>query len=234
MPMARSLEVKAQHMEQKFQQIMEFIHQNLEHKLSIPDRAKGTHLDIKYMKKYDGMPSCEVLWEWLRSVVFLYRTSQLGSPDRDEERVLILDSLLEGRVKLWFQRQISKLGGPTPTFVNIILALYDRFIHDSALQDTHDAFQVARWDEDDNTVQGWKDNIQQLINNMDVAPDEYTIKNKFMIGLPIVIWNGVFADKLSVKYNDLEELYQSTLDVEYTLKAERQFMKPARAPDPTT
>ncbi len=91
---------------------------------------------------------------------------------------------------------------------------------------------MARWDEDDNTVQGWKDNLQQLIDDMDVAPDDYTIKNKFMVGLPITIRNGVFADKLSVEYNDLEELYQSTLDVEYALKAEQRFMRPTRAPHP--
>ncbi|SJL05232.1 uncharacterized protein ARMOST_08598 [Armillaria ostoyae] len=233
-PMARSLEVKAQHMERKFQQIMEFIRQNLEHKLSIPDGAKGTHLNVKHMKKYDRKPSHEVLWEWLRSVVFLYHTSQLGGPDRNEERVLILDSLLEGQVKSWFQWQISKLGGPTPTFVNIILALYDRFVYDSTLQNARDAFRVARWDEEDNTVQGWKDNIQQLVDDMDVTPDEYAIKNKFMIGLPIIIQNGVFADKLSVEYNNLEELYQSALDEEYALKAEWQFTKPVRAPRPTT
>lgn len=69
---ARSLEVKARHTERKFQQIVEFICQNLAHKLSIPDGAKGTHLDTKHMKKYDGTPSREVLWEWLWSIVFSY------------------------------------------------------------------------------------------------------------------------------------------------------------------
>ncbi|PBK90134.1 hypothetical protein ARMGADRAFT_1083024 [Armillaria gallica] len=215
-----SLENKAKHMERKFQQIVEFIKQNLEHKLSIPDGAKGTRLDVKNMKKYDGTASREILWEWLRSVVFSYCTSQLGGPDRDEEQVLILDMLLEGWAKMWFQLKITKPGVPKPLFVKIIINLYIRFIHDSALQDARDAFRAVRWDDEDNTVQGWKDTIQQLIDDMDVAPDEYAVKVKFMFGLPPPIRNGVFADKLSVEYNDLEELYQSTLDIEYALRAE--------------
>lgn len=201
-PTARSLEVKGQHTEQKFQQIIEFIHLHLEHKLTIPDGAKGTWLDTKTMRRYDGTASREVLWEWLRSVVFAYRMPQLGGPDCDEERVLILDLLLEGKAKTWFQQRISRPGMGRPLFVEVIIDLYSRFIHDSALQDARDTFRVTRWDEEDNTVQGWKDTLQQLIDDMDVAPDDYSVKNKFMIGLLPAIRNGVFADKLSVEYND--------------------------------
>lgn len=123
-PTARSLEVKAQHIEWKFQQIIEFIQLHLEHKLAIPDGAKGTHLDTKTMKKYDGTASCEVLWEWLCSVVFAYRTLQLGGPDHDEQRVLILDLLLEGKAKTWFQQKISQPGMMKALFMEIIIDLY--------------------------------------------------------------------------------------------------------------
>ncbi|KAK0432737.1 hypothetical protein EV421DRAFT_1742119 [Armillaria borealis] len=165
---------------------------SLEVKLYIPDGTKGTRLEVKSMKKYDGEASQEVLWEWLHSVVFAYHTSQLGGPDRDEERVLTLDLLLVGKAKTWFQQ----------------------------------------WDEADNTIQGWQDTLQQLIDDMDAPPDDYSIKDKFMLGLLSSIRNGVFADKLSVEYNDWEELYQSVLDVEYALKAERWFSKPSWAHRP--
>ncbi|SJL16375.1 uncharacterized protein ARMOST_19897 [Armillaria ostoyae] len=231
-PSARSLEVKARHTERKFQQIIEFIRQHLEQKLYIPDGTKGARLEVKSMKKYDGEASREILWEWLRSVVFAYCTSQLGGPDRDEERVLTLDLLLVGKAKTWFQQRVSKPGAPKPLFMEVIIDLYARFVHDSALQDACDAFKAARWDEGDNTVQGWQDTLQQLIDDMDAPPDDYSIKDKFMLGLPLTIRNGVFADKLSIEYNDWEELYQSALDVEYALKAERQFLKSSRAHRP--
>ncbi|PBK91188.1 hypothetical protein ARMGADRAFT_1031881 [Armillaria gallica] len=41
---------------------------------------------------------------------------------------------------------------------------------------------------------------------MDIAPDEYTIWDKFLGGLPETINTWVFANKLSVEYNTLEEL----------------------------
>lgn len=118
--------------------------------------------------------------------------------------------------------------------MEVIIDLYARFIHDSALQDARDVFRAARWDEGDNTVQGWKDTLQQLIDNMDVAPDEYSVKNKFMSGLPPNVRNSVFTDKLSVEYNDWEELYQSALDIEYALKVERRFSKMPRVQCPMT
>ncbi|PBK82267.1 hypothetical protein ARMGADRAFT_1090477 [Armillaria gallica] len=82
---SRSIKAKVCYAEHKCQQIIEFVHCNLGTKLIIPDGLKGAHLDVKSMKKYDGTPSRDRYWEWLWSMVFAYRASQMGGPDRDEE-----------------------------------------------------------------------------------------------------------------------------------------------------
>ncbi|PBK88928.1 hypothetical protein ARMGADRAFT_1033540 [Armillaria gallica] len=86
------------------------------------------------------------------------------------------------------------------------------FIHESALQDARRAFRKAQWDSTDESIQGWQDTIQQLMDEMDIAPHDYTIRDKFLGGLPKAIQSQVFMDKLLVEYNTLEETVTRTLN----------------------
>ncbi len=70
-------------------------------------------------------------------------------------------------------------------------------------------FKDAKWDDADESVEGWKDLLKQLVDNMDIPPDDYSVKSKFMECLPQHIQLCIFADKMSVEYNSLEELYQA-------------------------
>ncbi|SJK99800.1 uncharacterized protein ARMOST_03111 [Armillaria ostoyae] len=227
-PPARLTEAKVRHSERKYQQIIDFVRKNLENVITIPDGVKSSRFDPKSLKKYDGTASRDVFWEWLRSVVYGYRIAQLGGPERDEERLFILDSLLDGKAKQWFQYRFDRLGKPTPSFLEMLIEIYNRFIHDSALQDARQAFKDAKWDDTDESIEGWKDLLKQLVDDMDIPPDEYSIKSKFMEGIPRHIQSRIFADKMSVEYNSLEELYQAGLDAEYAVKAERRFAKSAK------
>ncbi|PBK96035.1 hypothetical protein ARMGADRAFT_1077549 [Armillaria gallica] len=87
------------------------------------------------------------------------------------------------------------------------------------------AFKDAKWDDTDESVEGWKDLLKQLVDDMDIPPDDYSAKSKFMECLPRHIQSCIFADKMLVEYNSLEELYQAGLDAEYAVKAERRFAK---------
>lgn len=182
-----SIEAKARYAEQKCQQIVEFVCRNLGTKMMIPNRLKGARLDVKSMKKYDGTPSRETYWEWLQSMIFTYRASQMGGADRDKERVLILDSLLEGKAKAWFQHRLEWSDMPYPTFIETLIEMYHRFIHESVLQDARKAFRHAQWEDADEMVQGWHDMLQQLVDEMDIVPDEYSVWDKFLGGLLEVI-----------------------------------------------
>lgn len=170
------------------------------------------------MEKYVESESHDMFWQWLWSVAFQYQTTLLRGPDRDEERVLILGTLLEGKAKEWFQDQMSKLGGSRPTFVDVIIDMYKRFIIKSAQQDARDAFNDAKWTDAREQVQGWHDLLMRWVEDMDIAPDAYTVNEKFLGELPGGMRTHVLADKLSMEYNMLDELVEAVLDAEYTLR----------------
>ncbi|PBK94600.1 hypothetical protein ARMGADRAFT_1029003 [Armillaria gallica] len=136
------------------------------------------------------------------------------------------------KAKLWFQERISRLAKPKPTFVEVIVEMYRRFINKSAQQDACDAFKEAKWPDSDGRVQGWHNKIMCLIEDMDIPPDQYSIKEKFMEGLPNSIQLKVFADKMSIEYNSVDELVELALDAEYTVRTQKRFSKIARASCP--
>lgn len=228
-PSSRATDIKVQYTEHRYQLIVEFVRKNLSKRLVLSDNMKGPRFDVKSMTKYNGAPLRETYWEWMRSLVYAFKAAQLGGPDRDEERVLILDSLLEGKAKSWFHARLERDDMASPSFVEALIEIYARFIHESAMQDAREAFQRVGWDDADETVQGWRDHLQQLIRGIEVPPDDYSIKDKFMARLPSNIQSRVFADKLSIEYNTWDELAEGALDAEYAIRAERRFSKSPRS-----
>lgn len=96
---------------------------------------------------------------------------------------------------------------------------------ESAQQDARNTFRDARWPDSNGHMQGWYDKILRLVEDMDIAPDQYTIKEKFMEGLPDLIRQKVFVDKMSIEYNTIDELVKSALDGEYTVCSQKQFLR---------
>ncbi|PBK89508.1 hypothetical protein ARMGADRAFT_1083498 [Armillaria gallica] len=169
------VEAKLRYTERKYQQIIEFVCKNLGKRLALSDNVKPPQFNMKSMGKYSGTPLQEKYWEWM------------CGPDRDEERVLILDSLLEGKAKSWLHSRLDHNDKVYPTFVEVLIKLYAWFIHELALQEAREAFRRANWEDTDEMVQEWHDHLQQLVNNMDIPPNEYSLKDKFMGKLPVAI-----------------------------------------------
>ncbi len=106
--------------------ICQFINEHLTVQIRLPDGMKLPRLDIKSVKPYNGDLSMEVLWDWLKSLVIHLKTQQLGRPDRDRERKLIIEPILTGKAKNWYHDHVIEVDSDkTWTFTSVILALYD-------------------------------------------------------------------------------------------------------------
>ncbi len=99
--------------------------------------------------------------------------------------------------------------------------MYKRFVIEAMQQDARDAFKNAAWIDGDDRVQGWYDLIKQCVEDMEIPPDEYAIREKFMGGLPYAFRTHIFTDKLSIEYNTLDELADAALDAECALCSEK-------------
>ncbi|KAK0432702.1 hypothetical protein EV421DRAFT_1742093 [Armillaria borealis] len=196
-----SIEAKIRDQEQQYQKIIEFIHANLKQRLQIPDGLKSLRWDSKTMTKYSGSESKDIFWQWLKSVVFAYRSSQLGGPECDEERVLILDLLLDDEAKLWFQECISRINEPKPSFVDVIVEM---------MHETHSKRQ---------------DGQMAMAEYRAGTTRYYDLLKTWTLCL---INTQSKRNKMSIEYNSLEELFESALDGEYTVRMQKRFSKATR------
>ena len=62
------------------------------------------------------------------------------------------------------------------------MGLYNRFVDAATMQNVHEEFKDTKYTPD-NGVQGFYDALIDCANNMATFPDDYAIKETFMMGI---------------------------------------------------
>jgi hypothetical protein len=155
-------------------------------------------MDSESVGKYRGSLKFSELENWLTNLVVLLEVEQYGSHDHDRERVLYVLQFLDGEARSWYHRHVVNVHRSQLvwTFEQVIIGLYDRFIHPSMMQDAHSAFFAANYSEDKG-IQGFFDILVDHAQNMAVYPDAYQIVETFLKGIPSYIRDRMIKDGLS-------------------------------------
>jgi Zinc knuckle len=106
----------------------------------------------------------------------------------------------------WFHRHVlnvkrSQLGW---TFKEIIMCLYNRFIHPSTMQDARNTFFAAHYAEDKG-IQGFYDTLVDHAQNMAIYPDSYQMVETFLKGIPSYIRERMLKDRMSPEFNTIDD-----------------------------
>jgi len=153
-----------------------------------------------------------------------------GGHDRDHERVLCTLQFLDGEAKRWFQCHVISVKREklSWTFEEVILGLYNRFVHPSTMQDAWKEFLHAKY-KAETDVQGFYDNIMDHAQNMAVHPDEYQIMEVFLKGVPTTIHDKIFENGLSLEVNTIDDLVSCAKAIEISYKMAEYYCKKALA-----
>jgi len=153
-----------------------------------------------------------------------------GGEDQDREHVLCTLQFLDSEAKRWFQHHVVSIKQEklSWTFEEVILGLYDRFVHPSTMQDAQEEFLCARY-KAKMGVQGFYDNIMDHAQNMAVHPDEYQIIEVFLKGVLTTICDKLFENSLSLKVNTIDDLMSCAKAVEMSHKTAEYYCKKALA-----
>ena len=149
----------------------------------------------------------------------------------DRTRVKLLIEFLEGDALTWLTHHIISLNRAILdwTFESVIHTLYDRFIHPSSMQDTREGFRSTKYTASIG-IQGIYDTLMDYAHNMAVYPDEYTILDVFLRGIPSSIFTELLMTiGLSPEINSLDEFVAYTKEVEQRTKTEAYYRQ-LRAP----
>lgn len=177
-------------------------------RMELPAGVKPRKAESKNIEPYSGdSPKYAVLEGWVLDVAAYMASSQMGGGNRDREQVLVATEFLTGKAKDWSRTYIMNPRRPQQqwTLFDVVMGLYDWFVQASSMQDAQDAFHQAQYTAKTG-VQGFYDTLIEHAQNMYVYPDEYTLRDKFLDGLP-----SEMAESLFIHYgmvpaiNTLEE-----------------------------
>ena len=121
------------------------IEQHLSYRLRIPDGLKVRRADPKSVDKYKGGSKFSDLEDWLMSFAIMLEAMQYGGDNRDHERVLAIPEFLDSEASRWYCRHVTSVNRKQQhwTFEEVIIGLYDRFVHPSTMQDARQGSVAA-------------------------------------------------------------------------------------------
>ncbi|KAK0223798.1 hypothetical protein IW262DRAFT_1458858 [Armillaria fumosa] len=213
--------------------IERYVDEHLRVCLHLPEGVKALRLDSKNVSPYAGSSSVAEFWTWLKSLVIYLEASQLGGLDRDRERKLLVEPVLTGAAKKWYHNHVIEVDEYSNwNFISVVIGLYDRFIHDSAMQEARSKFDRATFVDGGGTAEGYRDLLQTLVRDMTRKPDDYTITQRFVMGLPPDMRGAIFNDRLNVEVNTLEEFVESAKAFEVTKRSKKEYGHTSNAMHP--
>jgi hypothetical protein len=167
-----------------------------------------------------------------------YALLKFGGDDHDTDRVRVLSlaEYLEGDALEWYTAHVlsAKRSIMDWSFRNVITGLYDRYILPTSMQDAREGFRKVRYTTTLG-IQGFYDALLEHAQNMAVYPDNYTILEEFMAGLPRAMLTRCFRDhRLSAEANSLDDWVGAAKEIEWCDKTESYYKERSKHRAPTT
>ncbi|PPQ85960.1 hypothetical protein CVT25_001693 [Psilocybe cyanescens] len=178
-------------------------------------------------EKYAGLPKFADLENWLSSLCYRFAVRQMGGPELDRVRTMLLIEHLEGEALQFYLRHVTnvKRSKFDWTFETVILALYKRFVHPLSMQDAREEFKKAKFAANKG-VQGFYDVLLEYAQNMYEWPDEYTILEAFLDRIPEYIRIHLLRDKgLSPEMHSISDFISYTVRYEDRIKTLNYYQK---------
>jgi hypothetical protein len=211
------------------QRLSQLIHEALSVKLTYPDGFKFSQ-KLEAGNKYTGSAKFADLEDWLSDLVYRMATRQLGGPDLDRFRVLIVSEHLGGEAHTWYHRHVTSTNRTKLdwTFESIILALYNRFVHATTMQDAREGFRRAKYSAS-RGVQSYYDELIGYAKNMAAYPDDYSFIEVFLDGIPKEMRSELIKERgLSPEVHFMEDFVAFAVAFEARVKTDDYYNRKAR------
>ena len=204
-------------------------------RMVLPDGYKIRKGDGKSVGLYSGSQKFGDLEEWLTNLVVMLAVNQYGGTDRDAERILVTSEFLDGDARKWYNRHVIHVNRKHQfwTFEQVITGLYDRFIHASTMQDARTELKATQYNPAKG-VQGFIDALDEQSQLMAQPPDDHTVLDTFLYGLPKHMREKLFSYGLSPEVNTIDDFTAYAIAYEAAAKTTNHYNSTANAPRSAT
>ena len=111
---------------------------------------KAWSIRVPLPKEYSGEEDIEKFDGWLQSLLRWLKINHYTGPDREHERITLTAMFLGEKAKTWFNDNVEGVNRwrRVWTFKDVVTGLYDRFIHESSIQDATQKFYSVKYTTD--------------------------------------------------------------------------------------
>jgi hypothetical protein len=176
---------------------------------------KPSSLRVPLPEKYSGDEDIEQFNGWLHSLLRWLKINHFTGPEHERERIALTAMYLSKKAKTWFNDNVEGINRRRRvwTFKDVITGLYDRFIHESSIQDATQKFYSVKYTTDGG-VYGYYHELQRYALRMIHEPDSYTFNTQLMMGLPSGILQSVVDKGITAETSVLEDILYMAKSVE--------------------
>ena len=182
--------------------------------------------DIKNIRvsppeKYGGDDDIEVFDTWLAGLLRWFRVYNVSGPQKDSVRVDLTGTSLTGLAATWYADEVEAWNRKIWewSFENVICGLYKRFIHEVTAQNVANSYKKTKFSRSKGALAYFND-LQRHASRMVQPPDEYSMKRKFLDGLPEdLVENLLKARQVSAEHTSISKLLREVKAMESSLQA---------------
>ncbi|KIM73025.1 hypothetical protein PILCRDRAFT_15579 [Piloderma croceum F 1598] len=169
--------------------------------------------DIKNIRvsppeKYAGDDDIEKFDTWLVGLLRWYRVYNVTGNKKDSMRVDLCGTAITGLAATWYVDEVEAWNRKTRDwyFEDLICAMYKQFIHEVTAQNATNSYKRTKFSRSKGALAFFND-LQHHASRMVQTPDEYSMKRKFLKGLPDdLVENLLKLRRVSAEHTSLSKL----------------------------
>lgn len=200
--------------------IREVVRQDLDHDPEdLPVLNRNVRLNMP--TPYSGEDDVEFYGDWVQDVTRFCHLTRVVGRGLDGQRVILLGDMLKGEALKWYK---SEVRSPERlqrhwTFLEVIYALQDRFVHQATAQQASQRFDDVRFSSSTG-VAGLANELLKFAARMVERPDNYSLRKKFQKELPNAIVVPLLRNqKVNAENSTFHRMVKEALEIENANKA---------------
>jgi hypothetical protein len=159
-------------------------------------------------EKYNGENDIEKFDTWLAGLLRWFRVYNVTGDYKDSMRVDLCGTTLAGLAATWYAVEVEAWNRRTNKWIfeDLVCELYKRFIHEVTAQNAATSYQKTKYSRAKGALAFFND-LQRHANRMVQPPDEYSMKRKFLQGLPEdIVENLLKSRRVSAEHTSMDKL----------------------------
>jgi hypothetical protein len=176
-------------------------------------------------EKYNGENDIEKFDTWLAGLLRWFRVYNVTGDYKDSMRVDLCGTTLAGLAATWYAVEVEAWNRRTNKWIfeDLVCELYKRFIHEVTAQNAATSYQKTKYSRAKGALAFFND-LQRHANRMVQPPDEYSMKRKFLRGLPEdIVENLLKSRRVSAEHTSMDKLLHEVKAMERSIQAYHNY-----------